>query len=538
MPDRTAVLAPLDNRTFRLLWLATLLSNLGLLVQSVGASWTMTTMTGSHNMIALVQASTTLPIMLFSIFAGALADSFDRRTLMLIAQGSMMVVATTLTMLAMLDLLTPWLLLCFTFLMGCGLALFNPSWQSSVGDIVPREHLPGAVTLNAMGFNAMRSVGPAVGGLVVALAGAAAAFAINALFYVPFLLATATWKPHSKSTQLPRENFVGSIGVGLRYVSLSPNLLKVMLRGSLFGFSAVVIVSLLPSVTNTYVGGGALTYGTLLGCFGLGAVGGGLINSRLRERFSNEAIVRLGCIGFALGSVTLGVSRDPLLSHLALLPAGACWVAVVSLLNVSIQLSSPRWVLGRALSLYQTATFGGMSVGAWFWGRTADAFGLDLALLMAGAGLLLCAAIGLLSPVPHFNSRNLDPLDRADDPVIDFDLSPNSGPIVVTIDYTIAQDDIPQLLTLMAERRHIRLRDGARHWSLLRDLQTSDIWTESYQVPTWTDYLRHKSRRTKADAENIERLLRLHRGVQPPAVRRQIKQQTDVPHDHPPSRRR
>jgi MFS family permease len=536
MSDRPSVLAPFRNETFRLLWLATLVSNLGGLVQSVGAGWMMTTLTDSHNMIALVQASTTLPIMVFSIAAGALADNFDRRTVMLIAQGGMMLVSLALASMAFLGLLSPWLLLTFTFLIGCGTALFNPSWQASMGDIVPRSDLPGAVTLNAMGFNMMRSVGPAVGGLIVALAGAAAAFMVNAFSYVPLIAALWRWQPERTPNRLPRESFGSAMWAGIRYVSLSPNLMTVLFRGFLFGFSATAILALLPSVAAEYVGGGALVYGTLLGCFGLGAIGGAFLNGRIRERFSNEVIVRLACVGFAASSVALGYSRDPLLSHLALLPAGACWVMALSLLNVSIQLSSPRWVVGRALSLYQTATFGGMAGGAWIWGLSADALGPDAALGLAGSTMLLCALVGFRLPLPQFNARDLNPLNTFNEPILGLDLRPRSGPIMVMIDYTIAQEDIPRFLALMADRRHIRIRDGARQWALLRDLEHPETWTESYHVPTWIDYLRHNLRRTKADAENIELIRALHRGENPPVVRRMIERQTVPLRDDTPLR--
>ena len=536
MAERAGVLGPLRHEAFRLLWLATLVSNLGGLVQSVGAGWLMTTLTDSHNMIALVQASTTLPIMVFSIAAGALADNFDRRTVMLVAQFGMMVVSIMLAMLAFIGLLNPWLLLGFTFLIGCGTALFNPSWQASMGDIVPRGDLPGAVTLNAMGFNMMRSVGPAVGGLIVALAGAAAAFAVNAISYVPLIYALARWKPERPPNRLPRENFASAMWAGIRYVSLSPNLTTVLFRGFLFGFSATAILALLPSVADEYVGGGALAYGTLLGSFGLGAIGGAFLNGRIRERYSNEIIVRLACIGFAASSVALGYSRDPLLSHFALLPAGACWVMALSLFNVSIQLSSPRWVVGRALSLYQTATFGGMAAGSWIWGLSADALGPDAALALAGSTMLLCALVGFRLPLPQFNARDLNPLDTFHEPILKLDLRPRSGPIMVMIDYRIDQADIPEFLALMAARRHIRIRDGARQWALLRDLEHPETWTESYHVPTWIDYMRHHMRRTKADSENTDLIRALHRGGSPPVVRRMIERQTVPLRDDTPLR--
>ena len=536
MADRPSVLAPFRHKTFRLLWLATLVSNLGGLVQSVGAGWMMTTLTDSHNMVALVQASTTLPIMVFSIAAGALADNFDRRVVMLIAQAGMMIVSVALAVLTFMGLLTPWLLLGFTFLIGCGTELFNPSWQASMGDIVPRSDLPGAVTLNSMGFNMMRSVGPAVGGLIVALAGAAAAFAVNAVSYLPLIAALWRWQPDRIPRQLPREGFGSAMWAGVRYVSLSPNLMTVLFRGFLFGLSATAILALLPSVAAEYVGGGALAFGTLLGAFGLGAIGGAFLNGLVRERFSNEVIVRLACIGFALSSAGLGFSRDPLLSHLVLLPAGACWVLALSLFNVSIQLSSPRWVVGRALSLYQTATFGGMAAGSWLWGMSADALGPGAALGLAGASMLACALVGFRLPLPQFNARDLNPLGTFNEPILKLDLRPRSGPIMVMIDYIIDQNDIPRFLQLMAERRQIRIRDGARQWALLRDLEHPEIWTESYHVPTWIDYVRHNLRRTKADAENIELIRALHRGPGVPTVRRMIERQTVPLRDDTPLR--
>ena len=536
MSERAPVLAPFRHETFRLLWLATLVSNLGGLVQSVGAGWMMTTLTSSHNMVALVQAAATLPIMVFSIAAGALADNFDRRIVMIIAQSGMALVSLLLAVLGLMGLLTPWLLLVFTFLIGSGTALFNPSWQASMGDIVPREDLPGAVTLNSMGFNMMRSVGPAVGGLIVALAGASAAFALNAVSYVPLVGALIRWKPNYAPSRLPRESFGSAVLAGIRYVSLSPNLTTVLLRGFLFGFAAVAVLALLPSISRDYVGGGAMVYGTLLGCFGLGAIGGAYLNGWARERYSNERIVRIACLVFALACVGLGFSRDGLLSHAVLLPAGACWVMSLSLFNVSIQLSSPRWVVGRALSLYQTATFGGMAAGSWVWGMSADGVGPDWTLAIVALVMVVCALLGLRLPLPQFESRDLNPLNTFNEPVLQLDLMPRSGPIMVMVDYRIDQADIPQFLALMTDRRRIRLRDGARQWALLRDLEQPDLWVESYHVPTWVDYVRHNLRRTKADAENTSAVRALHRGDGPPHVHRMIERQTVPREDDTPLR--
>ncbi|MBP6018054.1 MAG: MFS transporter [Burkholderiaceae bacterium] len=519
-------LAPFQHATFRALWTATLASNLGGLIQTVGAAWMMTTISSSDDMVALVQAATTLPVMIFSLAAGVLADSFERRNIMLVAQILMMVISTALAIFAVVGLLSPWLLLAFTFFIGCGTALHNPSWQASMGDLVPREDLPGAVTLNSMSYNLMRSIGPAVGGLIVALAGAAFAFAVNAVSYIALIRALALWKPQRAASTLPRESFGSALSVGLRYIAMSPNLLKVMCRSFIFGFAAVSVLALLPLVTRDLVAGGAFSYGIMLGCFGVGAICGALLNDWVRDRWANETIVRASFLVFALSTVALALSRQMWLSCLVVLPAGACWVMTLSLFNVTVQLSTPRWVVGRALALYQTATFGGMAVGSWVWGITAEAYGTDGALMASGAVLVVGAAVGLRYVLPEFSKLSLDPADDFNEPTLQLDLRSRSGPIMIMVDYEIAQRDIDAFLALMVQRRRIRLRDGARQWSLLRDLEHPSVWTESYHVPTWVEYVRHHQRRTQADAEIFGRLLALHRGQNPPLVHRMIERQT------------
>jgi MFS family permease len=523
---RSSLATPFKSMDFRLLWTATLLSNLGGLIQGVGAGWMMVTIASSDHMVALVQSATTLPIMIFSLAAGALADSFDRRRLMLVAQCAMMAISVVLALLALMDQVTPWLLLIFTFLIGCGTALHNPSWQSSIGDLVARDDIPAAVTLNSMAFNLMRSVGPAVGGLIVAVGGGAAAFAFNAISYVPLIFALTRWKYDPTVSVLPREAFGHAILAGLSYVTMSPNLLKVICRGFVFGLSAIAVLALLPLVARDFIGGGAIVYGLLLGSFGVGAIGGALANTRVRESFSNEAIARAAFLGFALSAILVAVSTQTWLSCLGLLPAGACWVLALSLFNVTVQLSTPRWVVGRALSLYQTATFGGMAAGSWLWGALANAHGPTVALITSGVALTAGAALGIWFALPEFIALNLDPLNQFKEPALRLDLKARSGPVMIMVDYDIAQEDVPAFLQAMSQRRRIRIRDGARQWALLRDLENPHIWTESYHVPTWVEYIRHNLRRTHADAEITEKLIALHRGDSPPKVHRMIERQT------------
>ncbi|MCB2109924.1 MAG: MFS transporter [Defluviimonas sp.] len=527
-------LAPFSNRAFRELWVASQISNLGGLIQMVGAAWLMAGLTNSHGMVALVQSSNTLPIMAFSLLSGALADSYDRRRIMLVAQGFMFTVSCLLAAVAWTGVLTPWLLLSFTFLIGCGMALYNPSWQASVGDIVPREQVSGAVGLNSMGFNLMRSVGPAIGGAIVAVAGAAAAFLANAASYVFLLVALFRWSGAPARPALPREDLGRALGAGLRYMAMSPSILKVMGRSALFGFAASALMALLPLYAKDTLSGSALLYGLLLGCFGLGAIGGVLVNARLRVLLGNENVTRAAFAGFALAVEVLAF-----LPHLAavvpaLLLAGSCWVLALSLFNTAVQLSTPRWVVGRAMSIYQTATFGGMSLGAWVWGHLSDTHGIGFALALAGLVLAIGALAGRLLRLSEFEDLDLTPLGLLTAAEPRLDLRARSGPVFIMVDYAIAQDDTDAFLALMRERRRIRLRDGAQRWALLRDLERPEIWSEKYYVPTWVDYTRHLSRRTKADVALQEAIRALHRGAEPPRVTRKIERQTVPEHDDAP----
>jgi len=526
MPDARSPLAPLAHPNFRLIWTATLVSNLGSLVQGVGAAWQMAELTTSERMVALVQASTTLPIMALAIAAGAVADNFDRRRVMLSAQVFMAAVSALLALAAWADLLGPWRLLAFTFLLGLGSALHLPSWQASMRDLVPREDLPAAVTLNSVSFNLMRSVGPALGGLIVASYGPSAAFALNAVSYLAVIYALARWRPPTEERSLPAEPLLPAMLAGLRYVTLSPNLVLVMGRGFLFGFGGVALLALLPLVTRDRLEGGATSYGLMLGLFGLGAIGGAFLSARIRDTFRLETIVAGSFAAFATGTASLALASSIPAATPGLLLAGAAWVLALSNFNVSTQLATPRWVVGRALAIYQTLAFGGMAVGAWVWGNLAETVSIPTALYSAAAFLALGGAIGFFLPMPALSDQNLDPANRFNVPALRLDLKARSGPIMVMVDWDIPPEKTEAFLALMSERRRFRRRDGARQWVLLRDLENPDLWVESYHVATWTEYLRHNQRRTATDATNFDRLMELHRGPGLPRVHRMIERET------------
>jgi MFS family permease len=513
------VFAPFRHRIFLAIWLASLVSNFGSLIQGVGASWLMTSIAPSPDMVSLVQVSTSLPIMLFSLLAGAIADVWDRRLVMLAAQGLMLSVSAALAALSHLGLITPWLLLSLTFLLGCGAALQAPAWQSSVGEQVPRADLPGAVALNSLGFNIARAVAPALGGLVVAAAGPQAAFLLNACSYVALIVVLLRWRRPVAERELPPENIAAAIGAGVRYARLSPRIGAVLARAGLFGLGAAAVWALLPLIARERLGGGAQIYGLLLGAFGLGAVGGALLSPRLRDRLSTEQLVRAACLLFALCSACTGLSRWTPLTLLGLLAGGAGWVLALSSFNLTVQLASPRWVVGRTIAVHQMVTFAGLALGSWMWGQVAEAQGLAAG-LMAGAGLMaLTALAGLRLPLSSAQDLDVQPFWPSAKARVHTAIDHRTGPIVTTIEYRVPPENLQPFVTGMRELRRIRRRDGGRAWALMRDIDDDELWIERFESPTWLEHLRRRARLTVSDREVLERVRACHVGAEPPRIR-------------------
>jgi MFS family permease len=405
MVGADGIAAPLRHATFRRIWLASVLSNLGILIQGVGAAWAMTQMASSADKVALVQTALSLPVMLIAMPAGAIADMYDRRILALVALGIAFASATALATLAWLGLVTPNLLLALRFAVGSGMALMGPAWQSSVNDQVPSETVPAALALNGISYNIARSIGPAIGGIVVAAAGAVAAFALNAVLYLPLIAALFLWKRVAEPSRLPPEKLRRAIVSGVRYIANSPSIKIVLARTLVVGILGGAILALMPLVTRDLLQGGAGLYGVMLGAFGLGAVVGALNLTELRKRLSAEAAISVCALSMGVGFAVVAVSRAPVLTVAALVGAGAAWTLAWALLNIGVQLSAPRWVSGRALAAYQAASSGGIAVGAWGWGHLTDLAGVEAALLIAAALMLASPLIGLWLRMPRIGAR-------------------------------------------------------------------------------------------------------------------------------------
>jgi len=513
----------LRHAVFRRIWLASLVSNLGILIQGVGAAWAMTQMTSSADKVALVQTALMLPIMLIAMPAGAIADMHDRRIVALVSLAIALVGATVLTVLAWFNLVTPNILLALCFVVGSGMALFGPAWQASVSEQVPAETLPSAVALNGISYNIARSFGPAIGGIVVATAGAVAAFAVNALLYLPLMVVLFLWNRAHEPSRLPRERLNRAIVSGVRYIANSPSIRIVLIRTLVTGLIGGSVSALMPLVARDLLHGGAQTYGVMLGAFGMGAVFGALNIAEVRRRLSGEAAVRACAISMAGAIAAVALSTSAILTAIALVLAGAVWMLAVALFNIGVQLSAPRWVAGRSLAAFQASIAGGIAMGSWGWGHLTDAAGVEIALLVSAGLMLLSPLLGIWLRMPPVGARNEAASEVLADPEVRLSLTGRSGPLVVEIEYRVAQDNARAFHNVMQEVQLSRQRNGAYGWSIARDIGDPELWTERYHCPTWLDYLRQRNRATQSERALHQSAIAFHLGPEPIRVRRMLE---------------
>ncbi len=497
----TGAFAPLREPTFRRIWITSLFSNFGQLILGVGAAWEMTRLTTDPSMVALVQSALMLPLMLVAVPAGAVADMFDRRKIALTGLGFSAASGAVLTALAFAGLTTPWMLLGFCTLIGAGVALYSPSWQASISEQVSEEHLPAAIGLGSISYNVARSFGPALGGLIVVAFGAKAAFGINAVFYIPLWIAFLFWQRKHTPSRLPPERIDRAIVSGARYALHSLPIRTVLARAFLFGLSSAAYVALGPLVARDLLHGNAATYGIMLGATGVGAVLGALMMSTLRERMSAEAAAKLFAIGTGLSMVLIALSSSLLLTCVGFFVIGLCNMTTASLLNVAVQLSAPRWVTARALSLYSSAMTGGVAIGAWIWGETTASIGVSHALLLSATAVLLTTLVGFVMPLQDDRDVDTESVGIANEVAVGMALTMRSGPIVVEVEYDVDIEQARQFYAAAQKLQRVRKRNGGFDWSIARDVANPALWVERYHCPTWGDYLRMRDRYTQAELD-------------------------------------
>jgi len=517
------MLEPLNSPVFRRIWSGSLMSNLGLLIGSVGAAWAMTQLTTDISIIALVQTAAMLPGMLITLVSGAIADMYDRRKVGLVALSISLTGAAALAVLSATGHITPWILLTFIFIIGSGMALFAPAWQASVAQQVPAAALPAAIGLNGISYNIARSFGPAIGGVIVATLGATWAFGVNAVFYLPLLLVLFLWRPVLEPSRLPPERLGRAVVSGMRYVINAPPIRTVLIRAAVAGLIGGTTSALMPLIARDLLQGTALIFGIILGAFGLGAVIGALTLGAFRKRLGGERSVAIFTVVLGAMIVVVGLSRSPFITVPALLVAGAVWTSTVVQFNISTQLYAPRWVAARALAAFQTAVSGGIAIGSWFWGQVAHHSDVGTALVISGAVMLATPLLGFWLRMPADEDSRAEALDPREEPEVDLALTGRSGPIVVHVQYRVASGNARAFYGVMQDVQLSRQRNGGYGWSISRDISDAELWVERFHCPTWHDFLRLRDRPTKADQELSQRVLAFHIGDEPIHVRRLLE---------------
>lgn len=520
---------PLRIPLFRDRWIAATVSGVGTWMQDTAGTWLMTALTASPLLIALMQTAASLPVLLLGVLAGATADIFDRRRLLIFWQCSMLGCVALLSLLTFAGWISPLSLLIFTFLLNIGSAMNNPAWGAIVPELVPKEQLPSAVTLNATSNNIARAIGPALGGLLVATfvraqTGAASVFLLNAASFAGVIWILVRWRraPLSKSA-LPAERIAGSVRTGLHYLRHAPDLQRPLLRAFLFTFCVSAVWSLLALVAKSDLHQGAVGYGILNGCLGVGAVGAAATLAWIRRRVAADTLLAVMSVYYVAALVTLALVRSPWVILPALLGAGFAWTATMSTLSVSVQLSAPGWVYARALGLYLMVFQGGLALGSILWGAIAEHRGTQAALLAAAACMAATLPFTLRIHILKGVLPDLTPfVARRSIPAFAATPQPGDGPVRISVDYRVVPGHFAEFTRAIHEMQGVRLRDGAVRWGIYRDAADPEHMNETFLMESWLDYLRSRERTTAADQAVRARVWALHSGPEPPRISHQV----------------
>ncbi len=506
---------PLREPVFRALWIASLTSNIGTWMQNVGAAWLMTSLTPSPVVVALVQAATSLPVFLVGLPAGALADIVDRRRLLIVSQGWMLLSAAALGVLTLIGFMSPWILLALTFALGLGAAMNTPAWQAIVPEVVSPSELQEAVALNAAGFNVARAVGPALGGLIVAAVGPGPVFLLNAASFIAVMLVVYRWNRQRATSRLPAEHVIGAMRAGIRYVRNAPALQAVLVRSGVLIVCAAGLWALLPLVARDQLGLGATGYGVLLGCLGIGAVTGATLLPRIKRKFSLDMLVTGATVVFAVATAALAYVQNVFLVGAAMVAGGIAWIALMSSFNAAAQTAAPEWVRARALAAYLLVFQGGMAVGSILWGALATRMGVRAALLVAVFGLI--AGLMLITRYRLAGGEKIDlrPSLHWPEPMTSVELQPEAGPVLVEVEYFIESERAQDFIKAMDDVRRERLRDGALRWELFTDSVNPNRFVETFLLASWVEHMRQHERVTKSDrmAEELARAFHIGTGT-------------------------
>jgi len=509
--------APLRSRVFAVLWIATVLGNVGSFMRDVASAWMVTELSASPAAVALIQTTATLPLFLLAIPAGVLSDIVDRRRLLIGIQILLACVSATLLVLARAELLTVQYLVALTFVGGIGAALMGPTWQSIVPELVPRAELKNAVALNSLGINIARSIGPAAGGLLLAGFGPSVPYGADVLSYVFVVAALLWWKRPATVDTGPSEQFLGAFRAGLRYARSSRELHVVLLRAGVFFLFASSVWALLPLVARRMLDGSAGFYGLMLGAVGAGAIGGALLLPTLRARLDADGLMLAAALMSAAVMAALA-SAPPKWAALSLmLVLGGGWIVALTTLNGVAQAVLPNWVRGRGLAIYLTVFNGAIAGGSLGWGLLAQATGMPATLVSGAAGLLLVSLIFHRIKLPT-GDADLQPSNHWPEPLLKEPVAHDRGPVMVQVEYRVRKADQADFLKALEPLSMERRRDGAYAWGIAEDTNEPERLMEWFLVESWAEHLRQHDRVSQADADLQGEATRFHIGPDKPVV--------------------
>ena len=508
--------APFRHSAFTVIWTATVVSNVGGWMYSAASGWLMTSLDPDPLMVALVQAASSLPICLFAIPAGALADIFDKRRFLIVVETITTIVSAVYAVIVGLGWATPANLLVFTFLIGAAGAMTVPAWQAVVTYLVPKDDLPPAIAANSVGVNISRAIGPALGGLTISAYGIVAPFWINAASNLGIVASLLWWRPRTRAgTLLPAERFGHAILAGLRYARHNRHLRATLMRAAGFFLFASAYWALLPLVAREQIGGGPNLYGVLLGVIGAGAVAGAFLLPWAKAKLGADRLMALGALGQALAMVLYGIAHEPVTALAASVIAGASWIGALATLSVSAQVALPDWVRARGLALYTTVFFGCLTLGSAAWGEVAVLVGLANAHFLAAAGAASAIALTWRWKLQTGASLDLSPSMHWPAPLTAQPIEHDRGPVLVTVEYRIDPSDREPFLETLARLEHGRRRDGAHAWGVFEDAAQEGRIIETFLIESWMEHLRQHERVTKADRLLQEEVRRFDRSGNP-----------------------
>jgi predicted MFS family arabinose efflux permease len=389
------VAAALKYRDFRVLWLGACTSSIGTWMQKVAQSWLVLELTNSGKYLALDAFLGELPILLFTLIGGVVADRRNRRTMLLTSQFVQMTSALMLALLVLIGRVHIWEVLALSFMSGCAQAFGGPAYQSLIPSLVDKEHLPNAIALNSIQFNIARVLGPLLAGVTLHAFGSAACFGLNGVSFLVVIAALFSIHP----PQLPpagARKMRDELFTGLRYVRDEKALLTLTILALASTFLGVPLLTFLPVFAKNVFHSDVGQYSQMMAWSGVGAIAGALAVAWL-GKFRHMGRVALALqVLTGLLTIAFTYSRVLWVSHLLLLVTGAAMMIVFSLFTSLVQLIAPNEMRGRVMSAYMVAFRGGMPLGSLATGVVVDQVGAPLAIAINGALLTVVAVCFLI----------------------------------------------------------------------------------------------------------------------------------------------